>query len=69
MATGYQPVDRDVSRSEPLSRSGNPGHVQSGEIGHWDGIIAKFLATIRSRVPLGYEDKTGFHVGIMSPEE
>jgi hypothetical protein len=69
MATGYQSSDRDVSRSEPLSRSGKLGHVQSGKIGHWDGIIAKFLVTIRSHVPLGYEDETGFHVGIMSPEE
>jgi hypothetical protein len=28
------------------------------------GIIAKLWASIKARIPLGYEDETGFHYGI-----
>jgi hypothetical protein len=68
MTDGYQSSDGDVQRARPFSCGGKRGHVESGEIGHWNGIIAKFLAVLRSHVPLGYEDETGFHTG-MSPEK
>ena len=69
MADENQSSDRNVQRDESLSCGGDPGHVESGEIGYRDGIIAMLLAAIRSHVPLGYEDETGFHVGVMSPEK
>jgi hypothetical protein len=69
MATGYQSSDGDVQRDGPASSGGDPGQVKSVGIRHWNEIIARFLALIRSHVPLGYEDETGFHVGIMSPEK
>jgi hypothetical protein len=68
MGTGYQSSEGDVQQDKPSSCSDKPGHVESGKIGHWNGIISKFLTTIRSHVPLGYEDETGFHTGRMSPE-
>jgi hypothetical protein len=68
MTDDYQSPDRDVQRDESLS-CGDTGRVESGEIERWNGIFAKFLAVIRSCVPLGYEDETGFHVGVMSPEK
>ncbi len=69
MADGYQSSGGDVQENEPASSDGKPGHVESGEPRHWGGIFSKFLVIIRSRVPLGYEDETGFHTGIMSPEK
>lgn len=69
MANGYQSSDGDVQEDGPTSGDGKPGHPVSGEISRWNGIISKFLTTIRSHVPLGYEDETGFHTGIMSPEK
>ncbi|MGD0087065.1 MAG: hypothetical protein ABSC24_08045 [Verrucomicrobiota bacterium] len=69
MTDGYQSLDGDVQENGPTSSGGRSGHVESGKIGHWNGIIAEFLTTLRSHVPLGYEDETGFHTGIMSPEK
>jgi hypothetical protein len=63
MSDGYQFQDGKVRPD------GDTGHGQAEECGSLAGIIAKFRAAIRSRVPLGYEDETGFHVGIMSPEK
>jgi hypothetical protein len=63
MTDGYQFRDRKVRPD------GDTGHAPTEEFGSLAGIIAKFRAAIRSRVPLGYEDETGFHVGIMSPEK
>jgi hypothetical protein len=65
MTDDYQSSDRNVQRDGPLSGSGDPGE---GFL-HLAGIIAKFRAAIWSHVPLGYEDETGFHVGVMSPEK
>jgi hypothetical protein len=33
------------------------------------GIIAKLRAALKSRIPLGYEDETGFHKGAIPSEE
>jgi hypothetical protein len=69
MTDGYQSSDGDVQENKPTSSDGRPGQVESGKISYWNGIIAKFLTTLRSHVPLGYEDETGFHTGNMSPEK
>lgn len=69
MANGYQSSDGDVQEDAPTSGDGEPGHIKSEQISHCNGIISKLLTTIRSHVPLGYEDETGFHTGIMSPEK
>jgi len=69
MTDGYQSSDGDVQENGPISSDDKSGQVESGEIGPWNGIIAKFLTTLRSPVPLGYEDETGFHTGIVSPEK
>ncbi len=69
MTDGYQSSDEDVQEYEPTSSDGKSGQVASGEIGRWNGILSKLLTTIRSHVPLGYEDETGFHTGIVSPEK
>jgi hypothetical protein len=31
-------------------------------------IIAKLRAAIEARVPVGYEDETGFHYGLHAPD-
>jgi hypothetical protein len=69
MTDGYQSADGDVQENEPTSSDDKSGYVKPGNISYWNGIIAKFLTTLRSHVPLGYEDETGFHTGIMSPEK
>ena len=33
------------------------------------GIITKLRAVIKNRVPLGYQDETGFHFGTQPPHE
>jgi hypothetical protein len=69
MTDGHRSSDEDVQENGATSSDGKSGQVESGEIGRWKGILSKFLATIRSHVPLGYEDETGFHTGIVSPEK
>jgi hypothetical protein len=69
MVNGYQSSEGDIQQSEPSHHSDKPGHVESGKIGYWNGVLSTFLTTIRSHVPLGYEDETGFHTGRMSPEK
>jgi len=69
MTDDYPSSDRNDQRDEPSSFDGNRGQVESSTLGSGNGIITRFLAAIRSRVPPGYEDETGFHVGTVSPEE
>jgi len=69
MTDGYQSSDGDVQGNGPASSDDKSWQVESGEVGHWNGIIGELLTTLRSHVPLGYEDETGFHTGIMSPEK
>ena len=33
------------------------------------GILSRLRAALKSRVPLGYEDKTGFHTGAFRSED
>jgi hypothetical protein len=63
MCDGCQFPDADARRDTSAR------HAQAGEFPYLAGIIAKFRAAFRSRVPLGYEDETGFHLGVMSSEE
>jgi hypothetical protein len=69
MTDDYPSSDGNDQRDEPSSFDGNRGQVESGKIEPRNGIITRLLAAIRSHVPLGYEDETGFHVGITSPEK
>jgi hypothetical protein len=69
MTDDYPLSDRNDQRDEPSSFDGNDGQVESSRMGSGKGIIARFFAAIRSHVPPGYEDETGFHVGTVSPEK
>jgi hypothetical protein len=33
------------------------------------GILARLRAAIENRIPLGYQDETGFHFGVQEPHE
>jgi hypothetical protein len=37
-----------------------------GDVG---GIVAKLRKAIRIEIPVGYQDETGFHIGIKSAEK
>ena len=69
MTDAYQSSGGDVQENKPTSSDDKFGYVESGKISYWNGIITKFLTILRSHVPLGYEDETGFHTGNMSPEK
>jgi hypothetical protein len=63
MTDGYHLLDRNAQQDREV------GHIQPEKFGYLGGIIEKFRAAFQSRIPLGYEDETGFHIGVMSPEE
>lgn len=63
MINDYRGVDSNVHGD------GNAGHAQALGDGYLEGIFSKFRAVLQSCIPLGYEDETGFHVGVMSSEE
>lgn len=33
------------------------------------GIVTKLRAVIKTHIPLGYQDETGFHFGVQPPYE
>ena len=33
------------------------------------GIIAKLKNAVKFEIPMGYQDETGFHTGVKSPEK
>jgi hypothetical protein len=50
-------------------RDNNTHRSPTGQLSGVTGIIAKLRAALKSRVPLGYEDETGFHTGAIPSEE
>jgi hypothetical protein len=51
-----------VTIQEPL-----PDRVASGSRFH--GIIAKLRKAVGNEIATGYEDETGFHLGVKPPEK
>lgn len=33
------------------------------------GVLARLRTAIENRIPLGYQDETGFHFGVQEPRE
>ena len=58
MTIGSQQPDRGVQRAEPSSSRRDCAGICLA----W--IIARLCAAIMGRVPVGYEDETGFHFGM-----
>src|SRR5208282_5911967 len=58
-----QLAERSVELTPPLLRAGNAVPMAWAGSGFPVRIIAKLRAAIASRVPVGYEDETGFHCG------
>jgi hypothetical protein len=62
MITGSQLAERHVEQTMPSS-SANTLRIAWHEVRFPVRIIAKLRAAIEARVPVGYEDETGFHYG------
>jgi len=60
MTTGSQWPDKGKKRNEPTSSRGSNAGASLF------GLIAWPLAAILNRMPLGYEDEVGFHLGARS---
>jgi len=60
-----QLTGRDVRPDAPPHRINDRDWTEVGEAAQSHGIFPKLLAAIRPHVPLGYEDETGFHEGVM----
>jgi hypothetical protein len=54
---------RCLERTMALPSSGSVLQTRVPEVGPAIQIIKKLRATLESRVPVGYEDETGFHYG------
>jgi hypothetical protein len=59
--------------SVPRDNSATAGGVAGNHLGDHDiygtngggwGVVAKLRRMIRIQIPVGYEDETGFHVGV-----
>jgi hypothetical protein len=62
MIAGSQLAERHVEQTMP-SLSANTLRIAWHEVRFPVRIIAKLRAAIEARVPVGYEDETGFHYG------
>ena len=60
MTTGSQWPDKGKKRNEPTSSRGSNAGA------YLFGLITWPLAVILNRMPLGYEDEVGFHLGARS---
>jgi hypothetical protein len=63
MIDGHRSSDRTGQGDDHADRS------LASQLSYLTGIIAKLRAALKSRIPLGYEDDTGFHIGATSSEE
>jgi hypothetical protein len=63
MIAGSQLAERHVEQTMPSSSASNPLRIAWHEVRFPVRIIAKLRAAIEARVPVGYEDETGFHYG------
>jgi hypothetical protein len=63
MIAGSQLAERHVEQTMSSSSASNPLRMAWHEVRFTVRIIAKLRAAIEARVPVGYEDKSGFHYG------
>ena len=61
MTTGNQQTGEGNMREDPTSSHGRMAGA------YLFGMISRLQAAIMDRMPLGYEDEVGFHVGAKSP--
>ena len=63
MIAGSQLAEPGVDPKAVLSSAGDVLPKAGNEAGFLVGLIMKLRAAIEVRVPVGYQDKTGFHYG------
>jgi hypothetical protein len=63
MIAGSQLAERHVEQTMSSSSASDPLRIAWHEVRFPVRIIAKLRAAIEARVPVGYEDETGFHYG------
>jgi hypothetical protein len=63
MIAGSQLAERHVEQTMSSSSASNPLRMAWHEVRFTVRIIAKLRAAIEARVPVGYEDESGFHYG------
>jgi hypothetical protein len=63
MIAGTQLADRRIEKTLPLPLARNDNRIAWHEVGSPIRIIAILRASIKSQVPVGYEDESGFHYG------
>jgi hypothetical protein len=68
MIAGSQLAKRHVEQTMSSSSASNPLRIARHEVRFPVRIIAKLRAAIESRVPVGYEDETGFHYSMKASD-
>jgi hypothetical protein len=63
MIAGSQLAERHVEQTMSSSSASNPLRMAWHEVRFTVRIIAKLRAAIEARMPVGYENETGFHCG------
>ena len=53
-----------MEKTTPLPLACNDNQIAGHEVGSPARIIALLRASIKSHVPVGYEDESGFHYGV-----
>jgi hypothetical protein len=68
MIAGTQLAERRIEKTTPLPLDRNNNQIAWHEVGSPVRIIAKLRAAIEARVPVGYEDETGFHYSMKASD-
>jgi hypothetical protein len=68
MIAGSQLAERHVEQTMSSSSAGNSLRIAWHEVRFPVRIIAKLRAAIEARVPVGYEDETGFHYSMKASD-
>jgi hypothetical protein len=69
MASGNPVLGKTVQPDLPWSADKSSVRVQSGWVRFWAGCLARSRDWGRRKVPVGYEDETGFHFGTRDGRE
>jgi hypothetical protein len=64
MIAGTQLAERRMEKTTPLPLACNDNQIAWHEVGSPARIIALLRTSIKSHVPVGYEDESGFHYGV-----
>jgi len=67
MIAGNQLAKRHVEQTPPSSPVSNH-RMASSAVNFPVWVIAKLCAAIEARVPVGYEDETGFHYSLKASD-